>query len=235
MEVAMLWSRKCFQRLVSSVTSLSIGLFIQISIRLPWNTESICSPVSKLMGNFGESEIPLGTSSFIFSSFILTFKKAVIFISDSPGDCPPNPPGLIQNQIFMTLVTSSSTRCFLRQMSVSTRRWHLLQMAQPSDSTQQRANSTSPINCTSPQGVHGQTHCPSFVFWAIHQAAPPTSSEHDFLEQLQGRELQMWETELWCWMSAEMRMAMHPSDFCMELQWNFQTLTLNSQQHIIGI
>lgn len=182
MEVAMLWSRKCFQRPVSSVTSLSIGLFIQISIRLPWNTESICSPVTKLMGNFGESEIPLGTSSFIFSSFILTFKKAVFFISDSPGDCTLNPPGLIQNQVFTTLVTSSSTRCFLRPM----RRWHLLQMAQPSDSTLQHAGSTSPINCTSPQGMHGQTHCPGFIFWAIHQAAPPTSSEHDFLEQLQG-------------------------------------------------
>lgn len=172
----MLRSRKYFQELVSSVTSLSICLFIQISIRFPRNTESICSPVIKLKGTFGESEILLSTSSFIFLlSFFLLRKQCLLSVA-----------ALTSLDSARASGTGSCHRCFPGQNLVTVRRWHLFQVAQPFYSTLQCARSTSPINCTGSQGMCTQIHLLGQISRAIHQAASSISSEHDFPEQLQG-------------------------------------------------
>lgn len=156
--------------------NIAFYLFIQISIRLPRNTENICSPVIKLKGTFWESEILLRISSFLFC-FLLRKKCLLSVLAQRTA-------ALTSLDIARPLGTGSSNRCFLGQNLVTVRR-HLFQVAQPSYSALQCAGSTSPISSTGSQGVYTQVHLPGLISRAIPQAGSPISPEHDFPERLQ--------------------------------------------------
>lgn len=79
---------------MSSIASLPVCLFMQISIRLPRNTEAPCFPVVKLKGTFWETEVLLCISCFLFS---LSFNKAVSSLCACPGNCNPSQCGFSQS------------------------------------------------------------------------------------------------------------------------------------------
>lgn len=162
---------------------------MQISIRLPRNTGTPCFPVVKLKGTFWESEVLLCTSCFLFS-FLLR-KQCLLSV-------PAQATAALTNlDSARALGTGSSRRCFLGQNSVTVR-WYLSQVAQPSYSTPQCTRNTSPTNSPCSQGMCTQVHLPRLISWAFHQAAFPTSPEHNFPERLRGLEWQMWETVFRC-------------------------------------
>lgn len=157
--------------------SITFYLFMQISIRLPRNTETPCFPVVKLKQTFWDTEVLLFFSCFLYS-FLLT-EQCLLSV---PAQAAAARASLDSAR---ALGSGSSRRCFLGQNSVTVR-WHLCQVAQPSHSTLQCARNTSPMSCPCSQGMCTWVHLLSLIFWAFHQAAFPISPEHDFPEWLWG-------------------------------------------------
>lgn len=85
MKVAMLWNRKYFQGLVSSVTSLSIYLSRFLS-GCPETLRISVLQWSSLREPFGSLKYYCVFHPFFF----LPFKKEVSSVCASPGDCSPN-------------------------------------------------------------------------------------------------------------------------------------------------
>lgn len=137
---------------MSSVTSLSICLFIQISIRLPRNTESICSPVIKPKGTFGSLKYYCIFHPFFFLLFFFLLRNRCLLSVPAQGTA-----ALTSLDSARALGTGGSDRCFLGKNLVTVR-WHLFQVAQRTYSTLQCVRSTSPINCTDSQGACTQIH-----------------------------------------------------------------------------
>lgn len=163
MEVTMLWRTKYFQGLVSSLASLPISLFIQISIKLPRNTETPCFPVVKLKRIFWETEVLLCISCFL--SILLT-KQCLLSV---PAQATA---ALASVDSARALELASPGGVSWDRNSVTVR-WHLFWVAQPSYSILQRARNTSSTYSPCSQGICTWIHLPAqFLGLSIRQLSP---------------------------------------------------------------